>query len=357
MMEFQVRLYELNSADSHFIQVHINGEELLGNNGLRLPLNDLHIEIGGHNEDRIKLQSQKTGTVIICEDRRILEMLAKSVSNPELREKADKALHKLHSNPAANRRYWTIVVSSLVAIVVGGYLMVDVAANAIVDRIDPKVEAKIGEVLCGPDTRKTTKNPALEKRVQDVGNKLASQLKDKRYEYHFYVVDQDAVNACTYPGGYIIVNSGLLKASNTDDELAGVLGHEIGHVIHRDTLHGLAHNAGLLTCLGLLGSPDWANADKLDGALSVAQHLESLQFGRSQESKADAVGIRLAIGAGYSGDGMVKFFQKLQANPDSKDDKLTGLLSTHPLNEDRINAINAEIKKIKEQGPAGLKID
>jgi Zn-dependent protease with chaperone function len=346
-MEIRARLYEQNSAESQLVSIHVNGGELIAGNDRRFPVDDLQLQIGGQNDDKIKLLSMSTGAMLVCEDPRLLDDLAKSSDLGSIRTEAERARKKLHSRPAANRRYWATVLLAVVAICVGGYFTMEAAADAVADRIDPGIEARIGEMFCRNNELDKPADAAMLERVKKIGAQLVSKLQDKRYKFRFRLLDDDDLNACAYPGGIIVVYSGLASQAD-DDQLAGVLGHEIGHVIHRDAVHQLAHSAGPITCLALLAGSGFSNADTVASALSIAQKLESLKFGRSQEANADLVGVRLAMACGYSGDGLVRFFTKLQANPASKDNKLIGMLSTHPLNQERIDAVNAEIRRLKE---------
>ncbi len=166
-------------------------------------------------------------------------------------------------------------------------------------------------------------------------------------------MDKDkTVNASAYPGGVIVANTGLLQAAD-DDELAGVLGHEIGHVLHRDTLRATMHNLGtgfsLAVFSHLLGldQSDDMSTEELE---VLMQKFEGLRYSRAQETDADREGVILAIKAGYTGDGLVRFFEKEKTKNGEKIGiaaKLTGLFSTHPLDAERITAIRAEIEKIK----------
>ena len=136
--------------------------------------------------------------------------------------------------------------------------------------------------------------PALQAYVEAVGQRLAHYAPRGRFPYQFRIVDQDAPNAFALPGGYIYVSRGLLILANSEDELAGVLGHEIIHVAARHAASQQALIRGLSGPMKLLASG------------SVAR------FGRDQEREADRLGQGLAGLAGYDPDGLAVFLRSME---------------------------------------------
>jgi predicted Zn-dependent protease len=140
------------------------------------------------------------------------------------------------------------------------------------------------------------------------------------FEYRFLVLKDPAVNAFALPGGYVVVNLGLLQAAQSSEEVAAVLAHEIAHVELRHGSKKLLRTLGISLVLSwLLGSPD---PGVVVGAL---RELESRRHERGEEADADTQGLELLARAGISPGGMASFFERLAREP-----TLPELLSTHP---------------------------
>jgi len=170
------------------------------------------------------------------------------------------------------------------------------------------------------------------RQVRRIGDRLVKTLPERDFDYRFYVVKDKTPNAFTIPGGRIYVHTGLLDFASDDDELAGVLAHEIGHAVERHPTKNLSRAYGIqyLTSI-LLGK----NHGKLQTVvLGIAQHGVLTKYGRDDEREADDIGFYLLKDAGYPTDGLLRFLRKLQ--------KLQGgssplaFLSTHPPTPERI---------------------
>jgi predicted Zn-dependent protease len=156
--------------------------------------------------------------------------------------------------------------------------------------------------------------------VEKVGARLARHAPRRNFEYSFQIVDQETPNAFALPGGYIFVSRGLLALTNSEDELANVLGHEIVHVAAR---HAAARQE--------VGRSLPAKLDWLQGG-----YLAS--YGRDQESEADRMGQRLAAVAGYDPDGLVRFLRELEHTErlEFGSSRLPGFWDTHPSTKSRV---------------------
>jgi predicted Zn-dependent protease len=142
------------------------------------------------------------------------------------------------------------------------------------------------------------------------------------------------------PGGYVVVNTGLIRAADSAEEVAGVLAHEVQHVERRHTLKNMLHSLGFHALMAL------ALGDISGTALgNVATTLSELKFGRDLESEADTLGLKALKKAGIAPQGMVSFFAKLAKQ--EKDAAPPALLSTHPASDERMQALN---KLVQEQG-------
>jgi predicted Zn-dependent protease len=201
---------------------------------------------------------------------------------------------------------------------------------------------------------------ALQQRVSQVGQRLASRSAASstpyRYEYHA-LDDSETINAFALPGGQIFITEGLLSRLKTEGQLAGVLGHETGHVVAR---HGAEHIAKQKLTEGLTGAAVLATYDPNDpnsrGSAAVAAmigQLVTMKFGRQDELEADKLGVRLMSEAGYDPRSMIDLMKILEES--SQGNRPPEFFSTHPNPENRIARIEEAIKQQYPNGvPAGL---
>lgn len=177
--------------------------------------------------------------------------------------------------------------------------------------------------------------------VNQVGRRVAADTERADVAYKFFVLDTPTVNAFALPGGYVYVTRGILAEANSEAELAGVLAHEIGHITARHSAERYSH--GILTALGaavVAAAADSAQAAQIAG---VSSDLYIKSYSRSQESEADALGIRYLHKAGYDVGAMARFLENLGAQ-DDLEGRMAGnggapafsYFSTHPRTEDRV---------------------
>ena len=212
---------------------------------------------------------------------------------------------------------------------------------------------------------KLVKDPAVLLRVDTIGQKLAAVANSDQipalfgnnkvypFKWHFFVIEDKDVNAFSLPGGYVYINSGLLKMVRSDDELAGVLGHEITHSEHHH-LQTLSHEQSKMTTemMGLLlaalvahvNSRDMANVAA--GAQYAQMGVLNTRYSQAAERDADHGGTIFMTKAGYNPVGMLTFMQLLQQIGDRGPAVELGILQDHPLTPDRVSAITAQLKEM-----------
>ena len=188
-------------------------------------------------------------------------------------------------------------------------------------------------------------------RVQNIGKRIAdavgSNLPGAQWE--FVVFDApETINAYALPGGKVAVYTGLLKLATSDDELAFVMGHEIAHVTSR---HGAErmNEAALVQGVGAIVDATSKNSQYRDLYLQVyggGANVMMLKFSRSNESEADFVGLRYAAKAGYDPRAAIAFWKKMDAASAKAGNKPPEFLSTHPSDERRIAALEAELPQV-----------
>ena len=180
--------------------------------------------------------------------------------------------------------------------------------------------------------------------VESVARPLAAVSERPGLPWTFRVVDDPQVNAFALPGGYVYVTRGILAHMNSEAELAGVLGHEIGHVTARHSASAQSKQmlgmAGL--GVGMILSPTLRQGGD---ALAQAFGLVFLKFGRDQESQADQLGLRYIVRKDYQPEGMLDVFRMLDGVTNSSGgDRLPNWLSTHPAPGNRLADMKREIE-------------
>ena len=197
-------------------------------------------------------------------------------------------------------------------------------------------------------------NPEIQAYVAELGNRLAEKSHRDHLIYHFTVLDTPKINAFALPGGYIYVTRGIMAYMNSEAELAGVIGHEIGHVTAR---HGVRqHTKG--TLLSILtqvvsGASGNAYADDLVGLLGT---VLIRGYGRENELEADRLGAEYSARIGYDPRRMLdvlqvlknqeEFEKQLAKEQNRKPNVYHGLFSTHPKNDDRLKEVTDAASKI-----------
>jgi predicted Zn-dependent protease len=192
-------------------------------------------------------------------------------------------------------------------------------------------------------------NQFLQDYVRRVGNRLAEQpeARESGFEFSFTVLNVGEINAFALPGGPMFIYTGLLKACDNEAQLAGVMGHEMSHVILRHGTHE-ATKANFVQLPALLAGAvigENSIAGKLANmGLGLGAKSVILKFSRDAESEADALGSHLMAAAGYNPIEMARFFEKLSAGPHPPQ-----LLSDHPNPGNREKAIQAEMETLPQR--------
>jgi predicted Zn-dependent protease len=190
-------------------------------------------------------------------------------------------------------------------------------------------------------------DPVVTEYVNRVGQNLVRNS-DARVPFTIKVIDSDEVNAFALPGGFFYVNSGLILRAQEESELAGVMAHEISHVVAR---HGTKQaTKGEMMQLAtipliLLGPGGWAGYGIYE-ALNLAIPLSYLKFSRDAEREADFLGLQYMYKAGYDPNSYVTFFERIQADEKRRPGTIPRFFSTHPPTPDRIADAQKEIARI-----------
>ncbi len=189
------------------------------------------------------------------------------------------------------------------------------------------------------------KDPTIVGYVERVGRNILATLPPQPFKYHFYVVNEDVYNAFAIPAGHIFINSGLLAAMETEDELAGILGHEIAHVVNRHISKRIerSKNINFATMAGMVagiflgattGDPTAMQALTIGSA--AAGQTASLAYSREDEAQSDQSGLEYVRKAGYDPKGLLTVLKKIRSKQWFGSQQIPTYMVTHPAIEDRL---------------------
>jgi predicted Zn-dependent protease len=186
----------------------------------------------------------------------------------------------------------------------------------------------------------------LQAYVDRVGDKLVSSTEagTSPYKFEFYLLaDEKTVNAFALPGGQIFITMALFKRFKTEDQLAGVLGHEIAHVINR---HSAEHIAQQELTQGLIRATDIASGDP--GMITrFVGNMINMKYGRDDELESDRYGVKYLIQSGYKPEAMIEVMEILEAA--SGGGNQPEFMSTHPSPDNRIEKLKEVIKEYRRK--------
>jgi len=203
-----------------------------------------------------------------------------------------------------------------------------------------KSEVQMGQQAAAQATHQLpmVTDPELVRYVTVLGDSLASVADTRDLEWHFYIVNTPEINAFALPGGFVFVNRGLIERLDSLDELAGVIGHEIGHVTQRHTVkmqqkEQATEIGEMLGCVltRLCGTPA-ANA-----GMQIGTSAAFSKMSRDAEHQADSVGMIYVVRAGIDPRGMTSMLEKLLAERRRDPEKTEQWFISHPMEEDRIS--------------------
>ncbi len=193
--------------------------------------------------------------------------------------------------------------------------------------------------------------------VKAIGAKLVNgtQAKDSQYQFEFHLLaDPETINAFALPGGQIFITVGLLKRLTSADQLAGVLGHEMGHVIGRHSAQQMAKSDltnGLLGAVVSATSDGYGNSSA--GAIAgYVGNMINMKYGREDELEADKFGVKYMQETGYEPQSMIEVMEILKQAAGGKD-RPSEFQSTHPDPDHRIIEIKKLIQEFKKTGTWG----
>jgi Zn-dependent protease with chaperone function len=263
-----------------------------------------------------------------------------------LRKIAPEHSGSFHNPRTRKRRPLRIAVGLLSAAAAGAVIYlwgIPAVAGIAADRVPPAWEEKLGEAVSRKlaEEFKECRAPLARDPIERILKRLDSAAPTHPYNFQIGLVKGTAINALAAPGGHIIIFTGLLEATESAEELAGVLAHEMVHIIEKHSLKSIFQNLTTYVFLSLIFGDASVVTD-------VVHTLGNLSYSRAYEKEADLMGIELLIEARIDPSGMVDFFETINKKTGGGKEAFR-YVSTHPLTTERIRDLE---KRAKELTPA-----
>lgn len=252
------------------------------------------------------------------------------------RSQFDDSVNVTHHSPFSE--LFKLLVQLLIVFSVL-FLVLELALRFFIPFISPQLETKIFGVIYRGYLSQTTVPPDLrqkQERLQRLFDALPAQSKPEGYEYQVVLEQEKQPNAYAVPGGLIIVTTGMADLLRSENAMAFVLGHELGHFEHRDHLYGTGRSLLVSGIIQLFLGVDGGNG------VQALSHLFTSHYSREQEYAADIWGLKLLKERYGHAGGAMELFETLKTHYGRAE--WLNALSTHPLSDDRIHALEREIK-------------
>jgi predicted Zn-dependent protease len=202
------------------------------------------------------------------------------------------------------------------------------------------------------------KDPEIVRYINVLGDSISKVADDRSLTWHFEVVDSREVNAFAVPGGYVYINRGLIERAQTMNQVATVMGHEIGHVVKRHSIKQMQQAQGANMGVSLVCILTRVCESGLgQTAINVGGGVLFAKFSRNDENEADVEGIKFAVAAGIDPRGMPAMFRILLDERKARPDAVAAWFLSHPLEEERIAATQALIQQYPAAALDRLTVD
>ena len=306
---------------------------------IELPASELSLRFGGHNDEQVFLEPRSKQGVSI------------HVKDPAFAAAYSKAFGAFVPAKAPRRRMHPalVLLLGLLLLSLAVVLLIVSQKDRIVrfaaNKIPIEWEQKMGESVL----QQLQKDGGLEAEtgstpITPIITRLLPAVSQSGYHFKFYISSDTNINAFALPGGYVVVNKGLLKAADNSEEVAGVIAHELAHVTQKHAVRKIIEVAGLYIAFELLiGDTSGLAAVFSDGSRTLLEQ----KYSRNYEREADDHGLEYLVDSKIDPQGLVSFFEKLKkAEPAMP--KALSLLNTHPATEERIDRLESKIHDLKK---------
>ncbi len=245
---------------------------------------------------------------------------------------------KFHNSASGKKRFKWVVLGAIATLagLTAAYLWaIPAGARTLAEYVPPAWEAKLGETVVKQFTtgELVCGETLPQQAVDSIMQILNSAAPKHPYKFHVYIVKDETVNALAAPGGHLIIFTGLLEQTKNAEELAGVLAHEMQHVLNKHATKAIFQNLSITAILTIMLGDSGIIGD-------MVSSMGGLRYSRMQEEEADKIGMDIMIKAGVNPNGMIDFFNTL-GKKYGDEPGLFKYISTHPLMADRIKKLKA----------------
>ncbi|MEP6932608.1 MAG: M48 family metallopeptidase [Nitrospirota bacterium] len=310
-----------------------------------VPFSSLTVSAGGLDLDQlvVKWTGPTGGRTLYLKNPDVISAFRQAAPD-HLSHSFEQAAEHVRRVRHRRRLGWSLVVGVILSTVLGLWLGSDLLVEIAVSRIPVEWEQKLGESAYRDflSHQEVMKEGAAVTALGEMTQRMTGQIPNSPYKFEVTVVKSDVVNAFALPGGYVVVFTGLMKIAESGEEVAGVLSHELNHVLRRHGLERIVKNLGLMTVAAIV----LGDQQGLVGMMKqLGVELFTLKFGREQETEADLAGLQLLQRAKIDPSGMITFFERLS----EKDEGRMEWLSTHPMSAARAERLKAELAALPKK--------
>jgi beta-barrel assembly-enhancing protease len=302
---------------------------------LNWPYGEVHCTQGAYDGEQIRLEHRTTPIAALV------------LTNPKfltaLRKHAPRVVPAINDPTKRGLRLRLTVAAAILTLVIAGIIYqwgIPGFASVVTPHIPIAWEQQLGREVVdqyAPEKDRCT-DPDRKQVIESMLTKLIATVPNNPYgTIHFHIVDEPMVNAFAAPGGYVVVFRGLLEKTETPEQLAGVLAHELQHIFKRHTTRAILEQTSTSLLIAAV-SGDVTGAATV--ALDSARMLGALRYSRVHETEADTEGLKMLLAAGIDPKGMIEFFQIMNKDDDGDDEAgWWHYLSTHPTHDDRVQRL------------------
>ncbi len=348
-LQFAGSLFDGRSSQKHLVDVELTPQEIIlkapGDKPIRWAYPQLrwaadtspfHIEHCAEGDEGLE-------TLVVDDPdfyRSVLEIAPKSFSSRENESKFN----------------WKLYSVGILVLIFSAYVFIKTVPSFLADQMVEKIpiewEVTVGQSILKMLPVAQKPDPEVLKVLQDTVDFLKQSLPGNPYDLKVYILPVEQVNALALPGGPIVIFEGLLYKAESPEELAGVLAHEIQHILLRHSTRGILRNLAKSMLVTLfLGDVN----SVMEGIVQLAGQLETLGLSREMEAEADQKGMELILAANIDPHGMIRIFKKLmqedfsqkklpKGKPVSEENDLSSYFSTHPSSQNRLARLEKQMR-------------
>ena len=348
-LQFAGSLFDGRSSQKHLVDVELTPQAIIlkapGDKPIRWAYPQLrwaadtspfHIEHCAEGDEGLE-------TLVVDDPdfyRSVLEIAPKSFSSRENESKFN----------------WKLYSVGILVLIFSAYVFIKTVPSFLADQMVEKIpiewEVTVGQSILKMLPVAQKPDPEVLKVLQDTVDFLKQSLPGNPYDLKVYILPVEQVNALALPGGPIVIFEGLIDKAGSPEELAGVLAHEIQHILLRHSTRGILRNLAKSMLVTLfLGDVN----SVMEGIVQLAGQLETLGLSREMEAEADQKGMELILAANIDPHGMIRIFKKLmqedfsqkklpKGKPVSEENDLSSYFSTHPSSQNRLARLEKQMR-------------